>query len=285
MSALQLQTLVEFYDQLAHFFSALDDVSHHWQESAGDSTGNRDDECQSHREIAFDARNRIKLLAPRVIAAMTPPPGVTATQFLANLLNDVDSAWHLCRFVHCIQPDVPEDCPDFERIRNEMHQRLPVLRNNLWEAWRHIGFSIQLGRAAAAAPKPTTGERASATGEVADARISQERSKRSTERGEGRAKLVGALTKHHEYADGGCLNLTPIGVNELARKAEVASSTATEFFNREFSHGLSGGHKKYRQICMSDASLLVACLKALNGEFSPHHLYGTTPPREKERED
>src|SRR5262249_18814112 len=38
--------------------------------------------------------------------------------------------------------------------------------------------------------------------------------KRSTERGEGRAKLIAALTKHHQYADGGCLNLEPIGNNE-----------------------------------------------------------------------
>src|SRR5262249_32651563 len=42
-------------------------------------------------------------------------------------------------------------------------------------------------------------------------------SKRSTERGEGRAKLIAALTKHHQYANGGCLNLDHIGNNELAK--------------------------------------------------------------------
>ena len=31
--------------------------------------------------------------------------------------------------------------------------------------------------------------------------------KRSTKRGEGQAKLIAALTKHHQYADGECLTL------------------------------------------------------------------------------
>jgi hypothetical protein len=35
--------------------------------------------------------------------------------------------------------------------------------------------------------------------------------KRSTGRGDGRVKLIAALTKHHEYANGGCINLAPIG--------------------------------------------------------------------------
>jgi hypothetical protein len=47
------------------------------------------------------------------------------------------------------------------------------------------------------------------------------RRKRSTERGEGRAKLIAALTKYHQYAEGGCLILEPIGNNELAKAAGV----------------------------------------------------------------
>src|SRR5262249_8094099 len=58
--------------------------------------------------------------------------------------------------------------------------------------------------------------------------------KRSTERGEGRAKLIAALTKHHQYAEGGCLNLEPIGNNELAKAAGVSPSTASAFFNDKF---------------------------------------------------
>jgi hypothetical protein len=103
--------------------------------------------------------------------------------------------------------------------------------------------------------------------------------KRSTERGEGRAKLIAALTKHHQYADGGCLNLEPIGNNKLARLAGVAKRTASAFFDREFQ-----GHGKYRAICV-DAGRLAAALKLLNGEFSPHLLYGSNPPEKSERED
>jgi len=103
--------------------------------------------------------------------------------------------------------------------------------------------------------------------------------KRSTERGEGRAKLIAALTKHHKYADGGCLNLEPIGNNELARLAGVSESTASAFFNKQFE-----GHTKYRAIC-TDTMRLVTALKLLNQEFAPHHLYGSKPPDEDERED
>jgi hypothetical protein len=110
------------------------------------------------------------------------------------------------------------------------------------------------------------------------------KSKRSTERGEGRAKLIAALTKHHKYADGSCLNLEPIGNNELARLAEVSESTASAFFNNEFNQGESGGYGTYRVICR-DSGRLADSLKVLNGEFSPHHLYGRTPPGECERDD
>ena len=95
--------------------------------------------------------------------------------------------------------------------------------------------------------------------------------KRSTERGEGRAKLIAALTKHHEYADSGCLNTEPIGNNGLARMADVSASTASEFFNKEFN-----GLTKYRAIC-ADKTGLVAALKLLNQEFSPHLLFGAKP--------
>jgi hypothetical protein len=102
--------------------------------------------------------------------------------------------------------------------------------------------------------------------------------KRSTERGEGREKLIAALTKHHRYADGGCLNVEPVGNNELARSAEVAKRTASAFFEKEFQ-----GHARYKALC-GDAGRLTAALKLLNGEFAPHLLYGSTPTQRPERE-
>ena len=101
--------------------------------------------------------------------------------------------------------------------------------------------------------------------------------KRSTERGEGRTKLIAALTKHHQYADGGCLNLEPIGNNELARQAEVDRATASAFFRKQFK-----GHGKYKAAC-TDSGRLVTALKLLNGEFAPHLLYGAKPPNEDDR--
>jgi hypothetical protein len=103
--------------------------------------------------------------------------------------------------------------------------------------------------------------------------------KRSTEPGEGRKKLIAALTKHHKYADGSCLNVEPIGNNELARKAVVAQSTASAFFKREFE-----GHTKYKALCRDPVSL-AAALKLLNGEYSPHDLYGGSPADERNRDD
>jgi hypothetical protein len=105
------------------------------------------------------------------------------------------------------------------------------------------------------------------------------KSKRSTEKGEGRAKLIAALTNHHKYADGSCLNPVPIGNNALAEAAGVSPSTASTFFRKEFE-----GHAKYRAICR-DAGKLVDYLKGLNGEFAAHELYGRRPPGEDDRDD
>ena len=74
--------------------------------------------------------------------------------------------------------------------------------------------------------------------------------------------------------DGSCLNQDPIGNNDLARKAEVADSTASAFFDKEFK-----GHDKYRAMCR-DRSLLIPALKLLNGEVQPYSLYGGRPPGE-----
>lgn len=104
------------------------------------------------------------------------------------------------------------------------------------------------------------------------------KAKRSTVKGEARVKLIAALTKHHEYANGSCLKLDPIGSNELARSAGVVDSSASKFFKQEFK-----GHEKYRAICRCPRRLADS-LKALNDEFSPHDLYGRRPVDEDDRD-
>jgi hypothetical protein len=110
---------------------------------------------------------------------------------------------------------------------------------------------------------------------------STKKPKRSTDRGEGRDKIIAALTVHHQYARDSCLNLEAIGNNELARQARVSNSTVSAFFKKEFE-----GHATYRAICM-DRSTLVAALKLLNGEYAPKNLlpYGRRPPGEGQLDD
>jgi hypothetical protein len=100
--------------------------------------------------------------------------------------------------------------------------------------------------------------------------------KRSTKKGDARLKIIAALTKHHQYADGSCLNTEPVRVNQLARQAGVgSSSTVTEFFKKQFN-----GHGQYEALCRRSPADLVTALKLLNGVYSPHLLYGNTPPGE-----
>ncbi len=91
-------------------------------------------------------------------------------------------------------------------------------------------------------------------------------------RGEAEAKLIAALSAHHKYADGGCMNQEPIGNNELADKAGVVKATASVFFKQKFH-----GYDKYRATCR-DAAKLVASIKLLNGEYSPHLLIDNIQP-------
>jgi hypothetical protein len=95
--------------------------------------------------------------------------------------------------------------------------------------------------------------------------------KPSTNRGDGQNKLIAALTKHHHYANGSCLNFDPVGNNELAKAAGVSPSTASAFFDKKFK-----GHAKYKSICKVQNGLLAA-LKLLNDEFAPLDLYGSAP--------
>lgn len=138
-------------------------------------------------------------------------------------------------------------------------------------------FNRNLGAATSAAKEARPGTRAGHN-EPAEA-TALIKPKRSTERGEGQAKLIAALTKHHKYADGGCLNTEPIGNNELARLAGVDQATASAFFKKQFK-----GHRKYKAAC-ADAAGLAAALKLLNGEFAPHLLYGGKPADEDERDE
>jgi len=97
--------------------------------------------------------------------------------------------------------------------------------------------------------------------------------KRSIKPGDARRKLIPALTLHHNYADGGCLNLDPISISRLARLAAVAKSSASRFFKAEFTRWAH-----YHYLCLKNSRGLARKIGELNGDHAPRLLYGTTPP-------
>ena len=79
-----------------------------------------------------------------------------------------------------------------------------------------------------------------------------------------RITLIAALEKHHQYANGSCLNTEPIGNNALGKLAGTSGAAASNFFNDKF-----GGHAKYKILCYGQPASLVAKLRELNDERTP----------------
>lgn len=90
--------------------------------------------------------------------------------------------------------------------------------------------------------------------------------KKSTQKGEAKAKLLAGLLKYHNYSDGSCLVLEPVGNNELAKIAKVSTASASRFFEVTF-----GGYKQYAKRCQ-DIQLLVTHLRILSGDLRPREL-------------
>ena len=93
----------------------------------------------------------------------------------------------------------------------------------------------------------------------------------TTPPGGAQLKIVAALTRHHDYANGSCLNTEPIGSNALAKQAGVSSGSTSSFFAENF-----GSHVKYTHVCRTPATL-AAYLKAVNAGFSPWVTFGEVP--------
>lgn len=97
------------------------------------------------------------------------------------------------------------------------------------------------------------------------------RRKRSTQPGEAYSKLIAALTAHHQYENGNCTNFEPIGVNVLARRAKVSTSTSSKFFKDKFE-----GISNYQAGCRNRVNLNKS-LEILNGEVLPKILFRSLP--------
>ena len=124
---------------------------------------------------------------------------------------------------------------DQKRRRPFNHQRLTELPKN----WDIIKFTVETLTVERSAHSINWNVMDLA---LVDAYVTPKNPKRSTTKGEAKAKLVAALTKHHEYAEGGCLNQEPISVRKLAKKADVGIASASRFFKNVFK-----GHKKYEK--------------------------------------
>ncbi len=88
------------------------------------------------------------------------------------------------------------------------------------------------------------------------------RKKRQTPKGGADDKIIAALNLHHQYDNGSCLKLETISNNDLAKLADVSTSTTFNFFKKYF-----GNHEEYRRVCCN-TSKLVQVFKIFNREFS-----------------
>lgn len=106
--------------------------------------------------------------------------------------------------------------------------------------------------------------------------------KRSTVKGEARAKIISGLTAHHKYDNGSCANLDPINVSEFAKSIGVSKSTVSDFLKDRF-----GGFAKYRGFFCKDAKTLATSISLLRGELPPSILYNRIADenRESDAED
>jgi hypothetical protein len=195
-----------------------------------------------------------------------------------------------------VVPPFPENSGDEEQMRKfdqgqlrahetfqQGRERLQAVRDRLLIFQSDMGSFPPPGLATAGQPtvtpaasldpKPDPAEAGQQTPEPGLNKVkSANQPKRSTERGEGRVKIIAALTKHHQYDKGSCLCMEPIGVNELARLAEVSKATVSRFFNSAFNDCAQGGHARYRGVC-HDSATLGHALKLLRGEFTPSILF------------
>jgi len=121
--------------------------------------------------------------------------------------------------------------------------------------------------------------RSTATEEQSQRQKPQVRTKKTTSKGDAQIKIIGALSSHHQFDGDECLNLEPIGNNELARLGEVSQSSASLFFQKQFASGdsTSGeGLRKYRGACRSSYTLSLE-IKRIRDELIPTELWNSLP--------
>jgi hypothetical protein len=86
--------------------------------------------------------------------------------------------------------------------------------------------------------------------------------KKRREPGDAKVLLIAALSAHHHYGEDE-MNFEPIRNNQLARKAGVGQSSASDFFTKHFK-----GYEQYQRLCKDHPLELGRILRKLNDEQS-----------------
>jgi len=133
-----ISSLTEVATSLGDFLSGLDRASITWQTSGNGWTN---DQLDQHHDALNRMESARRMLNTWLkVGALNPivaPAGQTLVGWVADLLNRVEETWHLCRFTG-MDPDTPLSDPDGERLRQDMHIRLPALHAEIRKACIHV---------------------------------------------------------------------------------------------------------------------------------------------------
>ena len=114
-------------DALGNFLRALDVVHLTWLQSDGSLS-------EPLARLSHARNNVNEFVDSRIVS----PVGQTGIQFAANLLNLVEEAWHLCRFVNSFRSDDSFTKPEDTRLLTQMISRPPAIHDELRSAWLHL---------------------------------------------------------------------------------------------------------------------------------------------------
>lgn len=238
-------------DALSDFLQAVDVAYLAWERQDWAVISEAQGNALAARRYALE-----RVRQPGIVQALVPPGGVSRESFARDIADLVQAIWHALRFVHCVAPPPADDDPELQRLLGDVPELREKLRRqfvSLRDSQDIVGKVKGDGEPQANNPPQRRGR---SKAEAAAPKNSDKY-----------AVLVAALTKHHKYADGGCLSLEPIKARGLADAANVSPATASRFFHDKFH-----GHANYKTACRSGR--IADCLKLLNGDISPEILIG-----------
>ena len=148
MRRLRLSERSPLIDGIGEFLSALSTVHSMW-------LGTAEGLPESQKRL-YRLRGEVKGL---INSEVIPPPGLTPTQFAAEMLNLVEEAGHLSRFVLSISPSADpnkteERNTEERRLRDQIHERMPAIHDELRKNWLHLKHVASL-EASGLSNKPT----------------------------------------------------------------------------------------------------------------------------------